>query len=51
MTKEKKYQNYKKRQCYELLNYNKKHHIELLSEQSEEVKSKGYREIHETWDF
>ena len=43
MTKEKKYQDYKKRQWYELLNYNKKHHIELLellSEQSEEVKSK-----------
>lgn len=40
MTEEKKYQDYKKRQYYELLNYNKKHHIQLLSEHSEEVKSK-----------
>jgi hypothetical protein len=42
MTKdlEKKYQSLNKKRCYELLNYDKKRHLELLNQQDEEVKSK-----------
>lgn len=42
MTKdlEKKYQNLNKKRRYELLNYDKKRHLELLSQQDGEFKSK-----------
>ena len=42
MTKdlEKKYQNLNKKRCYELLNYDKKRHLELLNKQGDEFKSK-----------
>ena len=42
MTKnlEKKYQNLNKKRCYELLNYDKKRHLELLNQQGDEFKSK-----------
>jgi hypothetical protein len=42
MTKdlEKKYQKWKKERRYELLNYDKKRHLELLNQQGDEFKSK-----------
>jgi len=42
MTKdlEKKYQNLNKKRRYELLNYYKKRHLELLNKQGDEFKSK-----------
>ena len=42
MTKdlEKKSQNLNKKSCYELLNYDKKRHLELLNQQGDEFKSK-----------